>query len=528
MSAITSSTPSLRATMSRRRFLASSSATILGTLSWTSACAKPDTVPTTTYALDRTPTDAFTDYDALGLARLVQTKELSQTELLEIVIGRIEALNPVLNFMTTRAFDRARARAATIPSDSHFAGVPILMKDMIDVGGIRRTDGSRLFADRVPAKSVAYVDAIEAAGLNILGMTNVPEFANGATTNNELFGATLNPWNLEYSTFTSSGGSAAAVGAGVLPMAHGTDGAGSCRLPASATGLVGIKPSRYRMRSGEADGGHDRAKTNQFLSRTVRDSAALFGLTEDKFSRLGPPVGFVKGPSERRLRVGLVLDAPGLVEVEPEVLKAQENAALLFESLGHEVVKAQYPADSEAFFEGYSAFVAGKLSGLKSVVEAVSDKPLLESGLLSPFVATFVAHAATVPAESVIAGQTYLEMLPSAFDRAFEDHDVLLTPVSPVTGVRLDEAGPNDLFSDERARFTIGRLKFTGPVNFGGNPAMSVPLEHGRITGLPIGTHIIAARGNDKLLYELAYELEEARPWKDRWAPHSVKNGPFE
>lgn len=524
MSAPVSSTRIIPTQMSRRRFLASSSATILGALMWTPNRATGDSVP----APDRTSIDAFIDHDALGLAHLVRTRELSQAELVEIVIQRIEVLDPVLNFMTTRAFERARAQAGTIAIDSRFAGVPILMKDMIDVGGIRRTDGSRLFAERVPEKNVAYVDGIEAAGLNILGMTNVPEFANGAVTSNDLFGATHNPWDLAYSTFTSSGGSAAAVGAGVVPMAHGTDGAGSCRLPASATGVLGMKPSQYRMRSGESNGGHDRAKTNQVLSRTVRDSAALFDLTEDKSSRLGPPIGFVEGPSKRRLRVGLVLDTPGLVEIEPEVLEAQKNAAMLFASLGHRVAEAEFPADSEAFFEGYSAFAAGKLAGLKSVVEAASGKPLLDSGLLSRFVATFVAHAATVSPEKVISGQAYLETLPAAFERVFVDHDVLLTPVSPVTGVRLDETGPNDLYSVERARFTIGRLKFTGPVNFGGNPAMSVPLGHGRVTGLPIGTHVIAARGNDKLLYELAYELEEARPWKDRWAPYSVKNGPFQ
>ena len=519
-----SSTRTVSEKISRRRFLASSSAALLGALT----CPPTQAIANSAPGQDHRPLDAFTEYDALGLARLIRTKELPPAELVEIVIRRIEVLDPVLNFMTTRAFERARAKANTISIDSRFAGVPILMKDMIDVGGIRRTDGSRLFANRVPEKNVAYVDGIEAAGLNILGMTNVPEFANGAVTRNDLFGATHNPWNLAYSTFTSSGGSAAAVGAGVVPMAHGTDGAGSCRLPASATGVLGMKPSRYRMLPGESNGTHDRAKTNQVLSRTVRDSAALFDLTEDKSSRLGTPIGFVEGPSKRRLRVGLVLDTPGLVDIEPEVIEAQRDAAMLFESLGHQVVEAKYPVDAEAFFEGYSAFAARKLAGLKSVVESASGKPLLDSGLLSHSVATFVAHAATVPQESMIAGQAYLETLPAIFGRAFIDHDVLLTPVSPVTGVRLDEAGPNDIFSTERARFTIGLLKFTGPVNFGGNPAMSVPLGQGRVTGLPIGTHVIAARGNDKLLYELAYELEEARPWKDRRAPFSVYNGLFE
>jgi len=511
--------------ISRRRFLQTSSATLLGALSWAPAAAAgaPPAPPP-----GRTPIDPFTDDDALGLAGLVRRGELSQAELVEIVIRRIEVMDPILHFMTTRSFERARQRADSIAVESRFAGVPILMKDMIDVGGMRRTDGSKLFAKRVPAESVAYVKAVEAAGLNILGMTNVPEFANCAVTANDLFGATRNPWDLRYSTATSSGGAAAVVGAGVLPMAHGTDGAGSCRLPASTTGVLGIKPSRYRMRSGEAGGGHDRAKTNQVLSRSVRDSAALFDLTEDKSGAVYPAVGFVPGPAKRRLRVGVVeAPSPGLVAIEPEVRAAQQRAARLLEDLGHRVEAVGYPVDSEAFLKAYTAFAVQKLAGLKPVVERVSGRPVLESGLLTRFVASFVAHAATVEPEAAIADQAYLDELPRVFERAFEQHDVLLTPVCPVAGVRLDEAGPDDLFSPERALFTIGRLEFTGPVNFGGNPAMSVPLAHARDTRLPIGAHFIAARGADRLLYELAYELEAARPWKDRWAPWSVQHGPL-
>ena len=176
------------------------------------------------------PLDYFLDYDALGLAQLIKKKDMSQLELAEVIIWRIETVNPMLNFMTTQAFDRARNKAGSFPLDTPFAGVPILMKDIIDVGGIHRTDGLRLNSNNIFAKNVAYVGGVEAAGLNIFGMTNVPEFAACVVTANDMFGVTHNPWNLAYSAFSSSGGSAAVVAGGVLPMAHGTDpGATSLR-----------------------------------------------------------------------------------------------------------------------------------------------------------------------------------------------------------------------------------------------------------------------------------------------------------
>ena len=152
--------------------------------------------------------DELIDEDATGLAIRLRAREFTQSELVETIIRRIDVMNPALNFMTNSAFDRARSKADTIPLDAPFAGVPILMKDMIDIGGMPRTDGSRLMLNNVPERSVEYVEAVERAGLNILGQTNVPEMASFVITNNDVFGATRNPWNPEYSVFSSSGGSA--------------------------------------------------------------------------------------------------------------------------------------------------------------------------------------------------------------------------------------------------------------------------------------------------------------------------------
>ena len=465
--------------------------------------------------------DEFLELDALGLAEQVRKGEVSPAELTEIVIRRVEAAHPELNFITTEDFERARERAKGPLGTGPFAGVPILCKDMIDIGGLRRTDGSRLYLANVPEKNVAYIDAMEAAGFNILGVTNVPELAGHVLTDNEVFGPTRNPWNLEYSTFTSSGGSAAAVASGCVPLAHGTDGGGSCRLPASATGLLGMKPSRFRMLSGEADGSHDLVKTNQSLSRTVRDSAALFDCTEDKTGDVYAPVGFVQGPDARRLRIGHVVESPGPLEITSDVREAQEDAAMLLQALGHEIIEVPYPvSDLDAFIDAYEAFSAEKFRPVGPAIEKLTGKGILESGLLTPWMASFAEEAAHFDAARLERRHRVFDAIPQAFDEALEGCDLLLTPVSPVACPRLGEASPRDLYSKEKFRSLMAHLQFTGPVNFGGHPAMSVPLYWE--AEVPIGSHFIASRGCDALLYTLAYELEEARPWANRWAPHSL------
>ena len=470
--------------------------------------------------------DELIDEDATGLAERLRAREFTQAELIETFIRRIEVMNPALNFMTNSAFDRARLKADTIPLDAPFAGVPILMKDMIDIGGLPRTDGSLFMLKNVPERNVEYVDGVEAAGFNILGQTNVPELASFIITNNDVFGATKNPWNPDYSVFSSSGGSAVAVAAGVVPMAHGTDGAGSNRLPPSATGIFGMKPSRRRMRSGEANGTHDVAKTNQMLSRTVRDSALAFSLTESLSDDPFPPVGFISGPSDRRLKVGLVVDDGKLITTDPEVLEAQRKVAFLMQNLGHEVEETPWPVDANIMADAYSSFFGGKLGALKSAVEGATGKSVMESGLLTRFLASNIEASAEISPEEIAEGRAFLDNLVPVFADVFQKYDVLLAPVAPVVAPPLYEHTPDELFSDELSQYVAARLKFTSPINFAGCPAMSVPLSWSSDLGIPIGSHFIAAEGQDRLLYELAYELEEARPWRNIWAPFSLKYVP--
>ncbi|MEP1470115.1 MAG: amidase [Halieaceae bacterium] len=467
------------------------------------------------------PFDELIEYDGLGLAELIKRRQISAEELLGIVQRRIAAANPLLNFMTNTCYEKATQHVADIDPLSTFAGVPILIKDMIDVAGVPRTDGSRLFRSRVTERNVRYIDGIEGAGLNIIGMTNVPELASLIITDNDLFGPTRNPWNLDYSPFASSGGSACAVAAGVVPIAHGTDGAGSNRLPPNTTGLLGMKPSRYRMLPGESNGEHDLAKTNHVITRTVRDSAAVLNATEDKSGEKFPPIGLVKRPLQEALRIAYVDEMPSDLPVASDVKEAHESTKALLESLGHTLFPIDYPVDFMQLKDSYLGFFAAKLSGLAAYVEQVSGKGVSESGLLTHLLATNIESSEGYPEEKVTQALAYLNSLPEAFARIFTRCDLIVTPVSPVSGVKLDEIGPDRAWNAELASFTMERLKFTSPANFAGIPAMSVPLNWNQ-ENMPVGSQFLAAAGEDRTLYELAYQLEEARPWKDRWAPHSL------
>lgn len=508
--------------LSRRKFLKQ---TIAGAVaaSFLSACGSGSRETPTKESV---AFDEFLDFDTVELANLIKTKQLSQPELVEIVIRRIEAANPTINFMTNRFYERARNLAGSFAIDTPFAGVPMLLKDMIDLAGMPRTDGSNFPPTNIPQHSAQYVDGMERAGFNFLGMTNVSEFAGLGGTDNDRFGATRNPWNLDYYPYLSSGGAAAAVAAGVLPMAHGTDGGGSNRLPASVTGLLGMKPTRYRMLADTHDGVHDAAKTNQMISRTVRDSAVAFHWTQDPSNEYYPAEKLIQTASAQRLKIGVAFDNPGLTETSAEVRQAIENSARLMEELGHTVVDVKYPVDAEALFKNYVAFFAGKTGGLKSVIETTTGKPLMESGVLTRFVAGNLVANARVTPDEIAAASDFIDSIGAVFDTYFEEYDLMLTPVAPHAGLRLDEMGADTEYSEEAARKLLGITKFTAAINFSGCPAMSVPLAWNSEAGLPIGTHFVAARGNDRMLYELAYELEEARPWRNKWAPHSLKQ-PF-
>ena len=505
--------------MKRREFLEKSSLSVVGSLVGASSIS---TLFHSCYMNQTTGLDEFIDYDALGLAKLIKTKEITPEELIHIVINRIETLEGHINAISTRTFERAFENAKNVDLASTFAGVPILMKDMIDIAGIPRTDGSRLLQKNIGNKTVDYAKAIEKSGLIILGMTNVPEFTTTAVTVNDLFGETHNPWNLEYSCNGSSGGAAAAVAAGYVPLVHGTDGAGSNRLPTSACGLFGMKPSRYRMLSGELDGGHDMFKTNQAISRTVRDNAALFYETQDKSGKYFTSLELIKDPVKQRLKIAYVPYGIEAFRAEVSIADACNQVAKLCANLGHHVQEIKHPINGNEFFEHYNNAFLPKFKSLIKMAEKQSGKSVEESGLLTPFTISMANFAQKIQPSDTQKGLDYLQGIGNLLSQLFDDFDIILSPTLPTETLKLGAITTKDKFEDKK-NILEKMLSLTAINNAAGNPAMSVPLSISNKTGMPIGSMFQAAVGNDKLLYELALELEAAKPWKDNWAPLSVK-----
>ncbi|MTI16027.1 amidase [Rhodobacteraceae bacterium RKSG542] len=469
-----------------------------------------------------TALDEFVDYDALGLAKLVKSKQASPKELLEASIRRVEALDGTLNALTTRLYERAMDRAATISPDSPFAGVPTLLKDTVDVEGVRRTDGSKLFLTRVGTTTAPYIKALEKAGLNPFGLTNQPELAAQAITDNEAFGPTRNPWELERTPMGSTGGGAVAVAAGYTPIVHGTDGGGSNRMPPHACGILGMKPTRGRMVPGEGTGEHDFFRTHQALSRTVRDNAKLAALTEDPSATHLPPMGWVEGPSKNRLRIAMTTVNFFGTDADPTVKEAIEKTATLCEELGHSVEIISNPVNGHDFYRAYEAVLVQKFPYLADLVENLTGLPIEQSGLLTKSTATIANYASTLPDDAAEKGMAYIHQLTAEHLTFHEKFDIFLTPVVPHEAPMIGDYTYDVAYEIAKERMQA-LMSFTPVANALGAPAMSVPLFWSSVSGQPIGSHFQAKAGNDRMLYELAYELEEARPWKDKWAPFSAK-----
>lgn len=493
----------------RRRFLktatGAAAATVLAPTRWAWADADP-----------------FVRLDATAQAELVRTGEVTSLELVDAAIARIERLNPTLNAFVTTCFERARDQARGALPDGPFRGVPYAIKDLSDYEGTRATMGSRLFEDNISKHSNGIVERALEAGLVILGKTNTPEFGLLATTESELLGPARNPWNLEHSTAGSSGGSAAAVASGMLPFAQASDGGGSIRNPASACGVFGLKPSRGRIyRTGEPLPGDIAVRFG--LSRTVRDSARLLAVSEARDTTSLPPVGFVEGPSKRRLKIGFsTINGKGEA-AHPEVRGALEGAAALCESLGHTVVDATLPVDGEEFeyhFISVWASLPATLEANAWLIGLSQLRWIRAADVLEPWTLGLAKLHEARGADSVEQAVAYFQHIVRAYDRFFEQHDIQLTPVLREPPIRLGEQAPDVPF-ETLLELVASYSSYTPPHNAAGTPAMSVPLSMSS-QDLPIGSQFAAPVGGERTLLELAYELEQARPWADRWPPHAA------
>jgi amidase len=453
--------------------------------------------------------DEFSGYDGIGQAQLVRSKQATALELVDAAIARIEAANPKLNAVVWEMFEHARARAKGALPASPLTGAPYLIKDLNNVADERTTWGSRFSADTPAMVNDPMPQKAIDAGLVIVGKTNTPEFGLLPTTESIRLGPCHNPWNLDYSPGGSSGGAAAAVAAGLVPAAHASDGGGSIRIPSSCCGVFGLKPSRWRMNLGQENTMMGGIVAENCVSRTVRDNAILFSLTEDTsdFARF-KPIGFVAGPSQRRLRIAFGTTGYYGAEPHPEVKAAVEASAKLCESLGHTIVPAQNPVDGQAFNEAFRT-VLWSLPAM--LVRQAKRMDLNPESLFEPWTLAAADYAMKLPSDAMGKGLTAFTEIEAQVNAFMASYDAWLTPVLALPPVRLGELAPTVDFKTLAERVTH-YLPYTAIHNVAGTPAMSAPLGMSQ-DGLPIGSQFAAAKGREDLLYALAYELEAAQPW---------------
>ncbi len=452
--------------------------------------------------------DALGAADAVEISRRIRAKEVHPSEVVEAAILRAERVNPRLNAIATPLFDAAREEALRGHA-GEFAGVPTFIKDTEELVGTAMMFGSRGMPRRLASKSSASAEQFLSAGLIAIGKTTTSEFGLTGTTEALLYGRTHNPWRLGFSPGGSSGGSAALVASGVVPLAHGNDGGGSIRIPASCCGVVGLKPSRGRL----ADMDHAelfpvRIVHQGMLSRSVRDTAAYYHAIEQRYRnpRL-PEIGLVTRPG-RRLRIGFSTEIGEGAHAHPECVSAVHDAARLCESLGHRVEETSAPFDAafhQDFFLLWSMMAFGVTRLGRHLVDPEFDSSQVEEFTegLSRF---FKSNALRAP-----AAIWRLRRFARRYERRFQDYDVLMNPTVAMPPPEHGFLGPEVPFDAALERFKWF-VPFTPVQNTSGGPAISLPLGQSK-TGLPIGVQLAAPMGGERTLLELAIELETASPW---------------
>lgn len=469
--------------------------------------------------------DEYAEHDGLGLAALVAKGEISPAELVEAAITRIERHNGVLNAVVHKAYDEARAVAAGDLPDGPFKGVPFLIKDLgAQVQGWPRTSGSRfaqVAADEADSELVA---RYRAAGVVLLGKSNTPEFGIPGVTNSDQLGACRNPWNPDHISGGSSGGAASATAAGMVPLAHASDGLGSIRIPAACCGLVGMKITRDRTPICEVVDGALGFSVHHVVSRTVRDSAAMLDATG--YAQVGDPfqAPAKDGPylaevekSPGRLRIAWSAETPSGRPIPEAMLGHLLRTVELLKGLGHEVFEQGLGIDYRLLYRAQGLASASNFSAnVARWVEKLGREPGPEE--LGPLARRGYEAGQRLNGQQAFWGFQQLRVMNRQILSAFEDFDVYLTPVMSTPAPRIDWLDPNmddTREFDKRQAATYGT---TPPANFTGQPSLSLPLWQSE-DGLPVGMMFTGRFADEATLYRLAGQLEKEQPWKDRRPP---------
>ncbi len=490
-------------------------------------------------------------YDGLGLATLVRKKDIRPSELVEEAISRIERLNPSVNAVIYKMYEQARKAAEGDLPDSAFKGVPFLIKDLLmPYTGVPLSNGSRLFKDFVPDHDSELAKRFKAAGVIVIGKTNLPEFGLWPVTEPELFGPANNPWDLTRTTGGSSGGSAAAVSTRMVPLAHGSDAAGSIRIPASCCGLFGLKPTRGRNPMGPDYGeGWRGFYCEHVLTRSVRDSAAMLDATAgpDKgapYYAAPPSHSFLSevGLEPGKLRIAVTSEPLLGGKVEVDCMKGLEATAKLCEDLGHDIEERVPQIDGKGIVKAFLTLICVEARSLIEEAEVLlSHKASYKDVEPVTWVLGLLGRQCRAP--EFYKALNLIQRMGRQMGDFFEKYDVMLTPTLAkpplVTGElqpkglqamagkllgRLNAGGVINRFIDidAFAEQFFSFMPYTMPFNGTGQPAMSVPL-HWNDGGLPIGMQFVGRYGDEATLFRLAGQLERAKPWFDHVPPICTK-----
>ncbi|MGX1830182.1 amidase [Paenibacillus taichungensis] len=483
---------------------------------------------------------SYTSYDAIGLAELVRAREISPVELLEAAYARLEEVNPQLNAVIRTYETRARQEASMVhPGEQPFAGVPLLLKDISQsLEGEILTSGSRLLREHRAQRNSNFVSRLRDAGFIIIGHTNTPEFGLKNITEPRLHGPSRNPWNTNHSPGGSSGGAAAAVASGIVPLAGASDGGGSIRIPASFSGLFGLKPTRGRTPVGPGVGRQWQGASIDFaLSRSVRDSAALL----DTLQVIQPEAAFhaplfpgsyladMNYPHQRKLKVAYTTASPVGTPVSEEAKEAVYKTVRWLEEQGHEVEEKLSPVNGVKLMENYYMMNSGEMAAMISSMERsmgralTSDDMEIESWVLAE-------AGKKVSAAEFVHSLAEWDVAAAQMSTLFERYDFYVTPVNAFSAPKIGELTPHDeqiqhlmRISDldkiqqqqliyEMFEPSLTYTPFTQLANLTGQPAMSVPV-HLTPEGLPMGVQIMATKGREDWLLHLAGQLETSELW---------------
>jgi amidase len=457
--------------------------------------------------------------DGVAMADAVRGGKTTPGALVEAAIARLEKANPKINAVAFPNFDRARAQAAKGVAGP-LAGIPTVIKDIQPQAGLPFTNGCRGLKDVVAPATHPYLQAVEASGAISIGRSTTPEFGLTCTTEPLLTGNTRNPWNTDHSSGGSSGGSGACVAAGVVPVAHATDGGGSIRIPAAVNGLVGLKPSRGRMAGSTGMKAVTDLSVWCCVSRTVRDTAAWFAATEATGAdRRFDPVGVVAGAGERkRLRIGAQLSGNG-APPHPEVARVFGDAVRLLEKLGHKVADQPLAFDVAGAADAFSvAWGVGAARGAQAVAAHLGRAPGPDD--LEPLTLGWAEIGRKQGPEQIAKAMATLEDITKRYVGQFETIDIYMTPTLGRPPVRIGELAPTRPYAEVQGLLN-DYVRYTPMENVAGVPAISLPIGMSR-DGLPIGIQFATRPGGERVLLELAYALEAELEWHKRIPPNWV------